>query len=304
MKNIYTALIALITSFTFAQETISFESAEGYQLGTLNAQNGWEITEGSDGFLLNQVVSSEKASQGSYSFKNSYEPDFDFQWLPIFGASKTFAEPADYTEFTISYDIMVTDTLGSDFEFTLFAIDENDEYAPVAGVGIENRGMVYLIKDVNYGIEYADSEWLPNEWINVRIEVTATEIKYYINNVLEQTLSNFTKLNIVGFNMLHNNYGYDAYYDNIVVSDGTLSDENFKDSSLLVYPNPTVNTLSVAMSGNTEISGIEIYNLTGQNVLQTKQTQNIDISQLASGSYFLKATDTNGASFTKKILKN
>jgi len=304
MKNIYTALIALITSFTFAQEMISFESAEGYQLGTLNAQNGWEITEGSDGFLLNQVVSSEKASQGSYSFKNSYEPDFDFQWLPIFGASKTFAEPADYTEFTISYDIMVTDTLGSDFEFTLFAIDENDEYAPVAGVGIENRGMVYLIKDVNYGIEYADSEWLPNEWINVRIEVTATEIKYYINNVLEQTLSNFTELNIVGFNMLHNNYGYDAYYDNIVISDGTLSDKNFKDSSLLVYPNPTVNTISVAMSGNTDISGIEIYNLTGQNVLKTTQTENVDVSPLSSGTYFLKATDITGASFTKKILKN
>lgn len=303
MKKIYTGLFALTSLFALAQQTISFESAEGYQLGTLNLQNGWEVSEGSDGFLQNQVISTEKAFEGIYSFKNSYEPDFDFQWLPIFGASKTFAEPADYTEFTISYDIMVTDTLGSDFEFTLFAIDENDEYAPVAGVGIENRGMVYLIKDVNYGIEYADSEWLPNEWINVRIEVTATEIKYYINNVLEQTLPNFTELDIVGFNMLHNNYGYDAYYDNIVITNATLSTKPLETVSIAIYPNPTFNSLSLEVPTNVEISGIEIFNLTGQNVLQTKQTQNIDISQLASGTYFLKATDANGASFTKKILK-
>lgn len=53
-----------------------------------------------------------------------------------------------------------------------------------------------------------------------------------------------------------------------------------------------------------EISEVNIFNITGQKVLQTNRTQNIDISQLAVSSYFLKANDTVGATFIRKIIKN
>jgi len=304
MKNTYTILLAFATSFTFAQQTISFETSEGYQLGSLNTQNDWEVTEGSDGFILNQVVSNEKASQGSLSFKNAYEPDFNSQFIPIFGASKTFTEPADHSNFTISYDVLATDKLGSDFEFTLFAIDENDEFVPVAGVGIENRGFIYLIKDVNYGFDYADSEWIPNTWINVKIEVSENEIKYYINNVLENTISNFTQLDIVGLNMLHNNYGNDSYYDNFVITTGSLGINPFEDAVVSVYPNPATKYVSITLPNNSELSQANIYSLTGQKVLGTKQGENIDISHLSGGTYLLKVMTNDGKLFTKKIIKN
>ncbi len=306
MKKIYTLLFALASSLTFAQQTISFEASEGFQLGTLNEQNGWEVTEGSDGFITNQVISNEQASQGSFSFKNAFEPSFGEQFFPIFGAVKSFDTPQDYSNFTISYDILVTGTLGSDFEFTLFAIDENEEFTPVAGVGIENRGIVYVIKNESYGFDYAEGiTWTPNEWTNVKIEVTTTEIKYYINNVLTNTIANFSQLNISGFNMLHNNYGADAYYDNFVITTTSMGTQPVaNNSTLFVYPNPVKDNLSITMPANRELLEAGIYNLTGQKVLQFNSNENINVTTLSAGTYFLKVTDTNGAIYTKKIVKS
>jgi len=303
MKKIYVLLLTFASTLTFAQQTISFETAEGYSAGTLHQQNGWEVTEGSDGFITNQVVTNEKASEGIYSFKNAFEPTFDFQFFPIFGASKVFEIPANYQNFTFSYDVLATEKLGSDFEFTLFAVNANDEYVPVAGVGIENRGFIYLIKDENYGFDYATSEWTPNTWVNIKIEVTQDEIKYYINNTLENTIANYTHLNVAGFNMLHNNYGADAYYDNFVITTESLNAKSFDAAAVSVYPNPAKHVLSLKLPAQAAVSDVVFYNLSGQIVLRTNQSQNIDVSALANGSYFVKATTTDGTVFAKKIIK-
>lgn len=303
MKKIQTLLLALASTTLWAQQTVSFEASEGYQIGTLHQQNGWEVTEGSDGFVTNQTVSNEAASTGSYSFKNAYEPSFDWQYFPIFGASKIFDSPKSYNNFTISYDVMATAKLGSDFEFTLFAIDSNEEYVPVAGVGIENQGYIYLIKNIDYGSDRAVPEWTPNQWVNIKIEVTTSEIKYYINNTLEKTIANYTELNIVGFNMLHNNYGNNAFYDNFVITSENLGTKPFEAISYSVYPNPAQDIVSIELPANTTLSGASIYNITGQKVMQTEASQTINVSSLSAGTYFLKGFTTDGASFTKKLIK-
>ena len=303
MKLFYTTLFALAAATGFSQQTFSFEASEGYQLGTINGQNGWEVTEGSDGFIQNQVISDENASQGTFSFKNGYEPSFDFQWFPIFGATKAFETPVDHSNFSISYDVLVTAQNGADFEFILYSIDENEEFVPVAGVGIENRGYIYLTKDVNYGFEYAEAEWTPNQWTNIKIEVTDAEIKYYVNNVLQQTIENFTGLDIHGFNMLHNNYGADGYYDNFIITTGSLSTSPFERSEYTVYPNPAKDNLTIDIPAGKEIADVQLFNMTGQMVLQSR-SQNINVSSLAYGAYVLKGTTTDGTSFIKKIVKN
>jgi hypothetical protein len=138
IKNYTIAFMLLLTGGVFSQETISFESNESYILGTLNNQNGWEVTEGSEGaFLQNQVVSDEESSDGNYAFKNSYESGFDFQWLPIFGAAKNFDSPKTFEDFTFSYDVLITESNGADFEMTLFGVDANDDFVPVAGIAME-----------------------------------------------------------------------------------------------------------------------------------------------------------------------
>lgn len=304
MKKNYLLFLTFMSSIAFAQQSISFETSEGFQLGTIHQQNGWEVTEGSDGFLLNQVVTNEKASQGSFSFKNAHESSFNEQWLPIFGAVKIFDTPADYKNFTISYDVLVNQNLGADFEFVLFSVNEFDEFVPVAGVGIENRGMIYVTKDVNYGFQYAEATWSVNQWVNVKIEVRETEIKYYIDNVLDTTIANYTELPIYGFNMLHNNYGGDAYYDNFVITTENLNVKPFESEKLAVYPNPVKNSFSFKLPANKTVSGVSIFNLTGQKVLETSQTQNIDMSDLSAGTYFVKATSNDGVVLTEKVIKN
>lgn len=303
MKKMYTLLVALTTSFAFSQQNISFEASEGYQLGSLHAQNGWEVTEGIDGILANQTISNEQASSGSFSFKNAFEPTFNSQWFPIFGAAKTFATPLDFTDLTVSYDVKVTGKNGSDFEFVLYSINAAEEFVPVAGVGIENRGYIYLTKDADYDFDYATAQWTPNEWINIKIEISAAQIKYYVNNVLQNTIANFTQLNVLGLNMLHNNYGNDAYYDNFVISTNALSTTPFEQSQLVMYPNPATDVVSLTSADNSEIASIAIYNLSGQAVLETTQTQNINISTLAAGTYFLQAKSISGTSITRKMVK-
>lgn len=305
MKNIY--LLSFLVLFTFvsrAQTHISFEENEGYELGSIHEQMGWEVTESdADGFIQNQVISSEEANDGEWSFKNGYEPDYDWQFFPIFGATQLFEEPIDYTQgFTISYDILVTDQLGSDFEFMLFGTNEDDEWSPIAGVGTENRGFFYFTKDENYDFEYAETEWNPNEWNTIKVVVTENEIEYYINNNLEYSLDNFSHLDIQGFNMLHNNYGADAYYDNFVYHAGELGvPSNLKDS-FTFYPNPVEGNIQLE-GENLQNAEIGIYSLLGQEVLKTDFTDQLNLSRLEAGVYILKITKASGESISKKLIK-
>ena len=261
------------------------------------------MSEGSDGLLQNQIITNEKSSQGSFSFKNANEPAYGAQWLPIMGVAKTFEIPADYKNFTISYDVLANQRNGADFEFVLFTVNEFDEFVPVAGVGIENRGMIYLTNSVNYGFQYATATWELNQWVNVKIEVSETEIKYYFNNVLDTTIANFTGLPIHGFNMLHNNYGGDAYYDNITITAQNLNTKTFDAKNITIYPNPVQNNFSLQLPSGVEVSQVAVYNTLGQKVLSANQPQNIDASQLTSGTYFLKAIAPSGETFAGKVIK-
>lgn len=296
----------MLFGFVSGQETISFETSEGYQLGTLNMQNGWEVTNDNEGnFLENQVVTDEEASDGSFSFKNAFEPSQDWQWLPIFGAAKTFDTPKSHEDFMMSYDIMVTETLGSDFEFTLFGVDANDDFVPVAGFAMENRGEVYVISDINYDSDYIDGvSWTPNTWYTIKIEVSATEVKYYMDDVLIYTGDNFTSVDIEGFNMLHNNYGGDAYYDSFMYANGTLSNKDFSElTNLSIYPNPVGNILNIQGLESIELEKLSIYNMMGQQLLESASTETLEVSQLSEGAYIIKITTKDNKVYTEKFIK-
>ena len=306
MKAKFTILLSAFSALTFAQETISFEASEGFNIGTLHNQNGWEVTEGPDGVLEKQIISDEQASDGDFSFKNAFEDGYDFQWLPIFGAAYTFENPFDYYYFTISYDIMPTEQQGSDFEFTLFAVNEEEDFTPVAGVGVENRGYFYFITDEDYGFEYSENDptWEPNEWVNIKIEVTEESINYYVNDNLEKSIPNFSQLNVFGFNILHNNYGGDAYYDNIVISTEEAGLEDMNMSDIKVYPNPAKNMVTVSSVNPQDIKSVDIYNLIGQKVIEQINTENIDISELSAGTYIIKITTSDDKTISRKVVKN
>jgi len=68
-----------------------------------------------------------------------------------------------------------------------------------------------------------------------------------------------------------------------------------------VYPTPTENILNI--KSKTEISKIEIYSKLGQLILKNETENNIDISNLTNGLYFVKVKDINGNFSMKNIMK-
>lgn len=302
-KKLYLLALAFSASFTNAQTQISFEETEGFTLGTINTQNNWEVTEGRNGFLSNQIITNARASEGSYSFLNGHQTEYDEQWFPIFGASKAFETPYNDDNFTISYDVYVTQRNGADFEFSLYGINENQEYVPVVGIGMENRGYIYITKNTDYEFDYADAgmNWPINAWNNVKVEVNATQINYYLNNNLIHTTPNYAQQEIKGLTLLHNNYGGSAYYDNFRINEETLNVSAVKKDKVEIYPNPVIDKLFIDTTD--QIKNIEIYSILGQLEQSSTTLKELNTSKLKSGNYVVKIIFTNGKTMTKKFIK-
>ena len=69
----------------------------------------------------------------------------------------------------------------------------------------------------------------------------------------------------------------------------------------LIYPKPATSTFSIQVVNNTNTI-VKVYSLTGQLMLQTKQTENINVASLPSGTYIIQVL-TNGKTSTQKLIK-
>lgn len=85
-------------------------------------------------------------------------------------------------------------------------------------------------------------------------------------------------------------------------TNNTLASEDFNAATLKVtlYPNPTKERFTIATDA--EIATVEIYSTQGQKVLTATQ-KNIDISNLASGIYFVKIETAEKTQTIQKIVK-
>lgn len=305
MKNKYLLILSLVSSIAFAQQTISFEASEGYTLGDIKGQNGWTVTETSDGFLTNQIVTNELSSAGSYSFKNAFVEAYDPQLFPIFGIEKSFSPALDYKNTTISYDFYSSDKNGADFEFAVYGVNQvAQEFEIVTAVGFENRGNIYIYPELNLGgYTITDAKWQVNRWYNMKIEFTEATIKYYLDNVLILSVANTSKTNLDGMNFLHNNYGGSAYYDNIKVDGEVLAVNDAAKANFKLYPNPVKDILKLNLPNGEKISTIEVYNTLGQKVSDFSNVEEINIKQLKAGIYIINLKNNKGKIYSSKIVK-
>jgi hypothetical protein len=82
-----------------------------------------------------------------------------------------------------------------------------------------------------------------------------------------------------------------------------LDTKQFEAGSFTYHPNPVVNVLTVSYTQS--ISSVEVYNVLGQQVMVKTVNQNeaqLDMSQLASGTYMVKITSADAAK-TIKVVK-
>lgn len=305
MKNLYFLAAVFFCSSISAQNQISFETSEGYQLGSINGQNSWQITDDGEGnFVENQVVSAEKFSAGIYSFKNGYTDAYGAQMFPIIGAQKEFDQPVDFNESTISFDVLLTETDGSNFEMAAYGINADDEYVPVFDLAFDYFGTLHVITSIDYDMEDTGISWQPNQWYKVTVKVSANEIKYFIDGTLIYTTPNFTQINLLGMNFLHDNYGGDAYIDNIKINETNMAVSSVKKGNIAVYPNPVKSSLNFNLPNGEAVSAIRIHNIAGQTVLDRKlSAAAINLEHVKAGAYIITVTTNKGTSYSSKFIK-
>ena len=81
----------------------------------------------------------------------------------------------------------------------------------------------------------------------------------------------------------------------------TLSTHENERLDLIIYPNPTDNTLFI--KGNQNLMKVSVYNMLGKEVLSKMNTNNIDVNVLPKGVYIIKISDGVGQT-NRKFIKN
>ena len=80
-----------------------------------------------------------------------------------------------------------------------------------------------------------------------------------------------------------------------------LNIEQLNEVTVMVYPNPVVETLYIQLQPNDRLTSVTLHNIKGQKILKST-TKIIDLSSLTSGVYFATILTKNGKA-TKKIIK-
>jgi len=97
----------------------------------------------------------------------------------------------------------------------------------------------------------------------------------------------------------------DFEFDNIYVSTTRiLGLNNFESNDVNMYPNPANNSFKIRATNT--IDRITIYNTLGQKIQElspNKINENIDVSSLKNGLYFIQV-ESEGKSVTSKLIKN
>lgn len=153
----------------------------------------------------------------------------------------------------------------------------------------------------------ASSSYYINTPSNVYTEITVP-IEYYTNDTPEyiQVIfsSNAHQVDFPDDASIHGvtgNIGTTLIVDDISLSGGNLAIEEVDSLSIIIYPNPTKNTINI--NTNTIINAIKIYDVLGKLVLeQQNNLQVINVSKLSSGLLFVKLETEQGV-LVKKLIK-
>ena len=140
------------------------------------------------------------------------------------------------------------------------------------------------------------------------------EVIYYLNNgsgnfIYEQIIaSNFRTAISVTADDFNNDGKMDilasAFASDEIIwfeNKGPLGIEENTTNLFSIYPNPNNGLLNIKSA--IPISEITIYNNLGQLLFTSEENNQIDISTLSEGIYFVKIKDENGQTETKKVLK-
>lgn len=296
MTKFLFSISAILSSLIFGQQKISFESSEGYNLGTVVGQKEWTVKTDNVPNSNFKVVTG-KASDGN----NSVEVTSTSQYTENF--TFLFKKIPEYNRLSVSADVKLEKLDSSDYYLLSLYYNNNGNYSWAGGFNFMFSGKLYADSDVNFKDL---GSWIPGQWYNLRIEidhVTDKNVKYYLNNQLVHTSalgSKVVRANDLNFEFDNDGSGF--IVDNIIIKDmDQMAVSDVSRSQISVYPNPASEFLNIRTDD--KIKSVRIYDATG-NLVKTENDHLsiISIASLPKGNYMV-TVETDKGSETKKIIK-
>lgn len=304
MKKIYSIAACLFSIVSFAQQIVSFENSDGFYAGDIQGQGTWISTPTGDEppNVLHQVICTDNATHGSNSLKIVKENTYGTQSIPIIGAFDNLPVLLSHNNFTVSFDMNMSQLQGSIFSFQ--ALRSADEKY-VVRLDFDNSGVVKVLKNFSgiSSMESTSSSWSPNSWYRMKIVGTAADIKYYLNETLIYSGTAAEELNIDQLRFVHDNTEGVAYIDNIKIYNQAMlsvSNSTVNNNTVRVYPNPATDFIKISSSG--KIKSIEVYDSVGKKVEATLKNDRVDVTSLNAGLYWVNIK-TDGEKFSEKFIK-
>ena len=296
MTKILFSILAVLSTLIFGQQTISFESSEGYNLGSVVGQKEWAVKTDNVPNSNFKVVTG-KASDGNNSVEvtstNQYTENFTFLFKKI----------PEYNRLSVSADVKLEKLDSSDYYLLSLYYNNNGNYSWAGGFNFMFSGKLYADSDVNFKDL---GSWIPGQWYNLRIEidhVTDKNVKYYLNNQLVHTSalgSKVVRANDLNFEFDNDGSGF--IVDNIIIKDmDQMAVSDVSKSHISVYPNPASEFLNIRTDD--KIKSVKIYDAAGNLVkVENNHLSIINIASLPKGNYMV-TIETDKGSETKKIIK-
>lgn len=307
-KILLSAGLLLGSFFTVNAQVTSFEASEGYTLGSIASQNGWNVTAAA---TLSTVSSDYSSGGGTNSLKIQGNNGTVHTLAGAFGPVTV----VNGNTITVSMDIYFTNVSATASDFQI--LTQSPSQAKVTSrVNFNYEGNIMILDSSPTPLDplalaYIDSgdDFVAGQWYNFRIVLDnlANTINYFLNNNLIYTGTRFGATNVEQLVFLNDNYDSTAYFDNLQVTSGALGTDEQIASKFSVYPNPSNNLVNIANDSNILLNAIAITDLNGRTVKSVKldnvNDAQINISDLASGVYMMNISSDQGAA-VKKIIKN
>lgn len=309
MKKVLFSLLIGFSQLALAQQLISFEASEGYTAANVDTQQGWTTTSTGTGLpnVANQTVSTEQYVGGARSLKITKETAFAGLANPVIGAFKQVGSSIAYNNFTVSFDIRITEkaSTASLYEFQTIGNGTTGRVY-VIRLRFSETGAIVAAQTTGTSSTFATTTgtWNANTWYRVKIVGTATGITYYLNGTQIYTGNFFQNFNFDEMAFVHDNYSGSAYIDRIAINNeaalSTKDNAKVVKNMLYIYPNPTTDILNIKT--DSKINKVSVVDATGRKVNVKLEDNKIDVRVLPAGTYLISIETKDGIS-TEKFIK-
>ena len=299
MKTILLSAAAFLFAISAQAQNTSFETSEGYELGLITGQNGWQV---SSLFSSMFTISDDRASDGQYSMKLGIDQS---GWLPptnVVGPAKSIVGqvPLNPDTYEVSADLYLTSPTTSQAEVDFYVYGAAGIDALPSSIMALSDGIAGIVEmsDFSTGADVPVSNDVFTN-LRVKFDFQNQQTFFYVNNVLAYTGPlNLSKVTGYGFFTTGRTV---CYVDNVRAGVNLLSVDEVAQNRFSQY----VSQNQLHISSPSNMNEIEIYSITGQKVISQSLNStngNIELSQLSSGIYMAKLK-FEGATKTFKFVK-